>query len=47
MVQKAIKQVSVTKVVDGYGFDKTDALAIEEPLEIRLEFGAARFKTYR
>ena len=40
-MQKAIKQVSVTKVVDGEGFDKTDALAIEEPLEIRLEFGPA------
>jgi FdhD protein len=41
MEQKAIKQVSVTKVVGGEGFDKTDALAIEEPLEIRLEFGPA------
>jgi FdhD protein len=38
-VHKAIKQVSITKVMDGNCFDKTDALAIEEPLEIRLEFG--------
>lgn len=40
-MHKAIKQVSVTKVINGIGFDKTDALAIEEPLEIRLEFGPA------
>lgn len=39
IVDKAIKQVSVKKVTNGEGSDKMDALAIEEPLEIRLEFG--------
>ena len=40
-VQKAIKKVLITKVTDGEARDQPDALAIEEPLEIRLEFGPA------
>jgi len=40
-VQKAIKKVLITKVTDGEANNQPDALAIEEPLEIRLEFGPA------
>ena len=39
MVQKAIKQIHLTKVINGKSFAEADSLAIEEPLEIRLEFG--------
>jgi FdhD protein len=44
-VHRAIKKVQVTKVIEGEGFERTDALAIEEPLEIRLEFGPAAERT--
>jgi FdhD protein len=40
-VHKAIKKVLVKKVRDGDAFDKEDALAIEEPLEIRVEYRLA------
>ena len=40
-MQKAIKKVLITKVTDGEANNQPDALAIEEPLEIRLEFGPA------
>jgi len=39
MVQKAIKQIHLTKVINGKSCAEADSLAIEEPLEIRLEFG--------
>ncbi|MGF7042620.1 formate dehydrogenase accessory sulfurtransferase FdhD [Mucilaginibacter lappiensis] len=39
-MEKAVKQILIKKVIDGGGFDRKDSLAIEEPLEIRLEFGA-------
>ncbi len=44
-MHRAIKKVQVTKVIEGEGFERTDALAIEEPLEIRLEFGPAAERT--
>jgi len=39
MPQKAITHLPVIKVTDEDNQDTTDALAIEEPLEIRLEYG--------
>jgi FdhD protein len=39
-VEKAVKQILIKKVIDGEGFDRKDSIAMEEPLEIRLEFGA-------
>ncbi len=41
MAQNPIKRIPVIKVNDTKGEDTTDALAIEEPLEIRLEYGPA------
>src|SRR6201992_1268182 len=41
MSQKAIIHLPITKVTDGENSKTTDALAIEEPLEIRLEYGLA------
>jgi FdhD protein len=41
MPQKAITHLPVIKVTDEDNQDTTDALAIEEPLEIRLEHGPA------
>ena len=41
MPQKAITHLPVIKVTDEDNQDTTDALAIEEPLEIRLEYGPA------
>lgn len=40
MVDSAIKRIPVIKVNDDKSIDASDALAIEEPLEIRLEYGA-------
>src|SRR5580704_3979819 len=40
MSAKAIKHLPVIKVTSDDDLKTTDALAIEEPLEIRLEFGA-------
>jgi FdhD protein len=39
MLPKAIKKVLLKKVIAGEAFDHLDSLAIEEPLEVRLEFG--------
>jgi FdhD protein len=41
MSQKAITHLPVIKVTDEDNLDTTDALAIEEPLEIWLEYGQA------
>lgn len=41
MPEKAIVLHPVIKVTDEADFDTTDALAIEEPLELRLEYGPA------
>jgi len=41
MINSSIKKVSVIKVNDSEIADISDALAIEEPLEIRLEYGVA------
>jgi FdhD protein len=41
MPAKAITRLPVIKVTDGENIRTTDALAIEEPLEIRLEYGPA------
>jgi FdhD protein len=39
MVQNAVKEVGVVKVTGESGDNTKDVLAIEEPLEIRLEYG--------
>jgi len=39
MTENSIKRLPVIKVIDDDSADTTDALAIEEPLEIRLEYG--------
>jgi FdhD protein len=41
MANKAVQQIQVTRVIDGTGEELSDAIAIEEPLEIRLEHGPA------
>jgi FdhD protein len=41
MAESSIKRVAVIKVKDLESVDTFDALAIEEPLEIRLEYGLA------
>ena len=41
MPQKAIIHLPILKITDGENSKTTDALAIEEPLEIRLEYGQA------
>ncbi len=41
MPEKAITYLPVLKVTDGENLNTSDALAIEEPLEIRLEYGPA------
>ncbi len=41
MAEQSIKRVPVVKVKDIENAETTDALAIEEPLEIRLEYGPA------
>ena len=38
-MNKAVKHFLIKKVTAGEGFEKSDTLSIEEPLEIRLEFG--------
>jgi FdhD protein len=38
-MQQAVKYISLAKVVEGESSNQKDALAIEEPLEIRLEYG--------
>jgi FdhD protein len=40
MVENSTKWVPVIKVVDERAASATDALAVEEPLELRIEFGA-------
>lgn len=40
MVENSTKWVPIIKVVDDEGAGTTDALAVEEPLELRIEFGA-------
>jgi FdhD protein len=39
MPENSIKRIQITKVSGAESIDMADALAIEEPLEIRLEFG--------
>jgi FdhD protein len=41
MANNAVQQIQVTRVVDGASEELSDAIAIEEPLEIRLEYGPA------
>ncbi|HTE00283.1 MAG TPA: formate dehydrogenase accessory sulfurtransferase FdhD [Mucilaginibacter sp.] len=41
MPAKSILHLPITKIADGEIANATDALAIEEPLEIRLEYGPA------
>jgi FdhD protein len=41
MAEHSIKRVPVIKVTHSINDETTDALAIEEPLEIRIEYGAA------
>jgi len=41
MPAKAILNLPIAKIVDGELINTSDALAIEEPLEIRLEYGPA------
>jgi FdhD protein len=41
MANNAVQQIQVTRVTDGISEDLSDAIAIEEPLEIRLEHGPA------
>jgi FdhD protein len=38
-MQSATKQIRVTKITDFENSDQTDLIAIEEPLEIRLQYG--------
>jgi FdhD protein len=45
MAVHAIFQVPVTRTIDGVSEEITDAIAIEEPLEIRLEHGPAGART--
>jgi len=40
MAHNSIKRVPITKINNSDALDTNDALAIEEPLEIRLEYGA-------
>jgi len=47
MAQKAVKKILVTKITGDKGFNKTDLVAIEEPLEMRLEFGPLGERTTR
>ncbi|MBD1387433.1 formate dehydrogenase accessory sulfurtransferase FdhD [Mucilaginibacter rigui] len=41
MANNAVQQIQVTRVTDGISEELSDAIAIEEPLEIRLEHGPA------
>lgn len=41
MANNAILQIQITRVIDGASEELSDAVAIEEPLEIRLEHGPA------
>ncbi|MEB0262696.1 MULTISPECIES: formate dehydrogenase accessory sulfurtransferase FdhD [unclassified Mucilaginibacter] len=41
MANNAVQNIRVTRVTDASTEDVLDAIAIEEPLEIRLEYGAA------
>jgi FdhD protein len=41
MAANAVLQIPVTKIIDGISEELIDAIAIEEPLEIRLEYGPA------
>ncbi|RYU92504.1 formate dehydrogenase accessory sulfurtransferase FdhD [Mucilaginibacter terrigena] len=41
MAANAVLQIPVTRVTDGASEELNDAIAIEEPLEIRLEYGPA------
>lgn len=41
MANKAVQQIQVIRVIDGISEELSDAIAIEEPLEIRLEHGPA------
>lgn len=45
MAPHAILKIPVTVVEDGAAAEKTDAIAIEEPLEIRLEHGPAGLRS--
>jgi FdhD protein len=47
MADTSIKRIPIIKVVDGEGLQKTDALAIEEPLEIRLDYGPVTNRTVK
>ena len=41
MANNAVQQIQVTRIIDGTSEELSDAIAIEEPLEIRLEHGPA------
>jgi FdhD protein len=47
MPESSIKRISIIKVNDTESADASDALAIEEPLEIRLEYGPAGERTVK
>ncbi|MES2268705.1 MAG: formate dehydrogenase accessory sulfurtransferase FdhD [Bacteroidota bacterium] len=41
MANNAVQQIPVTRITDGDAEELSDAIAIEEPLEIRLQYGPA------
>ncbi len=47
MADTSIKRIPIIKVVDGECLQTADALAIEEPLEIRLDYGTVNDRTVK
>lgn len=44
MPNKAVLQIPVTRFINGTSQELNDAIAIEEPLEIRLDYGPSEFR---
>ncbi|WP_454802401.1 formate dehydrogenase accessory sulfurtransferase FdhD [Mucilaginibacter phyllosphaerae] len=44
MANKAVLQIPVTRFINGTSQELNDAIAIEEPLEIRLDYGPSEFR---